>query len=398
MIYLPNESRCSELNVTPKNWKSPQASIKRNWFISYRFYDPTQLKRWPKGKLIIIKGMNCFKKLGERRDATKGLLESELSLLKEKGYNPITNSLVTPRRDDYEISPNMPFLEALEAARIRMAGETTTLNDVKFILNGFKETATLLRLNLIPIGEISRRHILQVLDYRTKKNLMGPERFNKYKSYLSMLFNELIQVETIEENPMRGILKQKTVKKMRMVLNNDERKKINEFLKKNQYSFWRFMQIFFHSGARITELFKVKKEDVDLLNQRFLVTIKKKKQASQIWKPIKNIAVPFWTEIMSLAMENQYLFSDGLIPQNFSISPRQITRRWKTHVKDKLKINADFYSLKHLNLDEIADELSMKDSAKMASHISTKTTKDYYTFNEDRRQSERLKNANNHFA
>jgi len=52
----------------------------------------------------------------------------------------------------------------------------------------------------------------------------------------------------------------------------------------------------------------------------------------------------------------------------------------------------------HLNLDEIADELSMKDSAKMASHTSTKTTKEYYTFNEDRRQSERLKNVNNDFA
>ncbi len=76
MISLPNNCRCSELKVMPKNWKNQHASLKKDWYLYYRFYDPIfkANRQFPKGKLIIIKGMNQYKILSQRRDVTNHLI------------------------------------------------------------------------------------------------------------------------------------------------------------------------------------------------------------------------------------------------------------------------------------------------------------------------------------
>ncbi len=53
--------------------------------------------------------------------------------------------------------------------------------------------------------------------------------FNHYQKYLSILFKELVELDAIELNPIAGIAKQKTIKKIRQVLSLEERKTINTF-------------------------------------------------------------------------------------------------------------------------------------------------------------------------
>jgi hypothetical protein len=67
MISLPHGCNCSELSVNPKNWKTCKASaLAHNWYIQYYFYDTAVKKK----KFVVIKGMNRFKILDERREAT----------------------------------------------------------------------------------------------------------------------------------------------------------------------------------------------------------------------------------------------------------------------------------------------------------------------------------------
>ena len=40
MIILPLSCTCSDLKVFPKNWMSAKVSIKKDWYVYYRFYDP----------------------------------------------------------------------------------------------------------------------------------------------------------------------------------------------------------------------------------------------------------------------------------------------------------------------------------------------------------------------
>jgi hypothetical protein len=62
---LPNGLSIGSITVTPKNWQTKLAKINTNWFISYRFYDPSHAKP----KQVMIKGMNYFKTLLERQTA-----------------------------------------------------------------------------------------------------------------------------------------------------------------------------------------------------------------------------------------------------------------------------------------------------------------------------------------
>lgn len=136
MISLPNNCTCSEISVTPKNWKTCKASaLERNWYIQYYFYDNTLDKR----KFIIVKGMNRFKTLQERREATTQLIYNELYQLKEKGFNPITGKFT---EDSYSgIDPKTGFIEALRKAFKLVKCEGSTLLDIKSSIHFFEMAA-----------------------------------------------------------------------------------------------------------------------------------------------------------------------------------------------------------------------------------------------------------------
>ena len=74
MLQLINNCRVGKISVSPNNWQTSK-------------YDDT-LK---KSKKVIIKGMNNYKTLSEKRDAVKILIEDELDLIQNKGYNRISN-------------------------------------------------------------------------------------------------------------------------------------------------------------------------------------------------------------------------------------------------------------------------------------------------------------------
>lgn len=81
MINLPNKCTCSNISLHPKNWNSKDAKASIDWYIMYRFYDPN----FEKPKLIILKGMNQFKGLSDRQEATKTAISSELNEIVARG-------------------------------------------------------------------------------------------------------------------------------------------------------------------------------------------------------------------------------------------------------------------------------------------------------------------------
>ena len=70
-------------------------------------------------------------------------------------------------------------------------------------------------------------------------------------------------------NPVDKRLKKRPVVKEedRATLTPDERQKVKEHLQPNHPSFYRYVQIFFHSGGRSTELLGMQGKDVDLDSQ-----------------------------------------------------------------------------------------------------------------------------------
>lgn len=400
MILLPFSCHCTELKVVPNNWANKNSSLKKDWYIYYRFYDPNY-KEHPKlkqGKLVVIKRMNQFKTILERQESTRAIILQELEKLKIKAFNPITSKNLQDGSLELEIEPSTSFCKALFMAEKRISASPTTKRDLKSILKFVSNSASQLGYSDIPIKSISRKHLKQLLAHIEMVYGESAHRYNKIRSYLMILFNELVELEACEINPIRDLSKKKSIQRVRNLPNIENRETINKYLQQNHYRFWLFMHIFFHSGARLTEIMKVKRTDVNLTNQSFKITIQKGTINKEVIRPIKKIALPYWEEAIFSASSDDYIFSKGLEPGKEPIQSYQITKRWNRHIKKKLGIKEDFYSLKHLNLDQTAEILGIADASQMASHTSTEITAKYYALGEKQRQNERLKNIENKFA
>jgi site-specific recombinase XerC len=401
MILLSNGCRMSNPTVNPKEWKTGGVTLlKKDWLIQYRFYDPKFKDdvKFAKGKLILVRGMNEFKNLPDRRLATKALIDDIVNDHLHEGFNPITKTFFKAEQIDYEINPRTKFIDALQAVMNLKFKDSNLFLDFKSVLKYTKEASEKLRFDSMPISDIKRRHLRILLDFlgTIKKNWTA-NNYNHYRKYLSILFNQLVEMETLEYNPLEKITKKKTIQRIRKTLTDDERSLVDNHLKKNHYEFWRYMQLFFHSGRRSTELLNVKKLDVFIVDQKFKVLEKKGNVYREIWVPIKSIAVPLWLELLNAAKPTDYIFGKFLKPGAVATCSHQITKRWRLHVKEKLNIEADFYSLKHSNADDIAKAHSLQLAQQFIGHSSAAMTRIYATGQSDR-DLDALKLVSNEFA
>jgi integrase len=428
-INLPNGCSYTEPIISPANWDLRDAKLTKDWYIKYRFFDPsvtTGTYAYPVGRQIVLKRMNKYKHLTARRDATKALLKNEIDLLENQDYNPIKNTkkvvqavnhsskpipVANPDDDEAlegEIDPSTPFDKALDEAFKLLTCSEGTKHDVGHALTHIQPAVKQLRYDQLPVCTIQKRHVKRILARIGKnKGDWSASNFNHYRSYMMMLFNALSDAEATDIDPVTKIKKIKEVRRIKLVLTQKERNRVHYFLKTRHYRFWRFVQIFFHSGARISEILRVKREDVDIENQRFKALIKKGKQYVEVWKIIKDIALPYWLVQLENAQKGDYLFSYDLKPGRHLNKEVQITRRWKYHIKGKLGILADLYSLKHLHTTEVMDILTRdytqdytpeEDAAKINSHTSTSMVKKVYDIKHKTRQEDRIKKIWNPFG
>lgn len=396
MISLPNNCRCSEIKVSPSNWKRASASTKKPWKIHYRFYDPT----FDKPHQVTIKaGINKVKDLDQRRGLVEGLIRLEKEKLQVKGYNPITNSQIESLALDSDISPNTFFVEALNKALDKLYIARRTKIDVKSVIKGVETASKQLRINTLPISAVSRKHLKKVLEQCGKNNSRwSARRYNLYRAYLLMLFKELVELETVGFNPVRDISKMKETKRLRTVLTDEQRKLINKHLQKVDYRFWLFVHLFFHSGARLQELTQLKKSDVNLSAQTYKTIVRKGKSYKEVERTIKDVAIPFWEGFTKDAQEDDYLFGIDFLPASKQMVPDTITRRWQKWVKIGLKIQVDLYSLKHLNTTETVGLVGEKAAAQQNAHNTTAMVISTYDVHRAGRQHDILKSVNNKFA
>lgn len=384
----------SDLWVHPENWKTltSQKSLKLDWRVECKFYDPKFKEKYPKG-FLYRKKLNRFRSLDERKVVIETWLKEIPILFEEKGYNPITKKYMIPELKlvPGSLHPKLNFIEALKIAYPLLSVSEGVIKEIRRIVAKIEKSAINLKLEF-PICEIHSGHIRDLLDPLGLTN----NEYNKFLTHLSIVLSDLVEKRMVFHNPIRDIKKKKTVKKIRETLEVDELNKIFKILKVDYYTFYRYGMIFFHSGARSAELFRVQKKDVNLAKQEYKITILKGSVSKEVIKVILPNVLSFWTEIIQeCTNEDDFLFTRGLKPSLVPTKSSQITKRWKRLVKDKLNVTADFYALKHLFLDELdkASETSQNLSKGMASH-TTNVTETVYLVGREKRKNEVLKKMN----
>ncbi|WP_339697295.1 tyrosine-type recombinase/integrase [uncultured Marixanthomonas sp.] len=378
-------------SVNPKNWKSGGAKLlKKNWQIQYYFYP----KNSKKPKLVALKGMNHIKNLKGRRFLTENLIEDEIDNNK-MGYNPIEKKYIHPADENTDLHPYLDFISAFRLAVTKIQCSEKHRKQMGWCIDRLEKKVVRLRLQRVIISDLKRRQLKQLLEACN----LPDNYYNKFLSFLSRIFGELVEYECCETNLVRDIRKRKITKTQRDILSSEDHKAIMKYLKANHYEFWRYARIFLFSGARTTELFRVQVKDVNIEKQEYHTTILKGNQPKEVTKVILQDVIPLWEEVIKGAKPDDYIFSRGLKHGKKSIRPYQITRRWLRLVKksDKIKnlngntinVTADFYSLKHSFLDSLPLDVARQ----IASHTNSKTT-ELYRVNSEKRKREQLKNLN----
>lgn len=287
----------------------------------------------------------------------------------------------------------MFLTKSLDYAFSKLKVEPHTKECVASSLKYIQLSIRALGYNQVEAHRIKRKHVRLIMDHCEKERNLSARSWNAYRTYLAMLFEQLLDYELVEENPVLQLRKKQEDEVIRDTLTLEQRRLLVNHLRQTDPVFLRFIQIFFHSGARRTELFSLLIENVYLDKGYYQIFVKKGRKKRWVTKVIKEIALPYWREQIGNLLTG-YVFSTGLLPGNNPIRPEQVTRRWKRHVKDKLGITADLYSLKHLNTDEISAELSLMEAAKHNSH-TIQMTKKHYAVNETMRELERVRRIKN---
>lgn len=392
MIYLPNDCYCSKLSVYPKDWKKVSANAMIPWKIFYRFYDPKITKDGkPYPKQVHLKGMNRFTNLKQKRKITQLLMDQELAML-NTGYNPIEKKIIS-QSNFWQDCRTYTIIQAFWFGYEKINAEPNTMRDIRCILKNCEKAIKQLGWEYTCIREVECSHIKYLLDAcGSVVNKWTNNNYNTYRKYLGIVCKELVQYGALKYNPVRDIALKKVLRKKRLTLTSEQMNIVYEHLHKTSYFFWRFMVIFFYSGGRETELLSIKKEDVFIETYQYRVIVKKGREFREVYKTINANAYEMWQEILNESKPGEYIFSKLLKPGPNKINAHQITRRWYVHVKQKLSIAADFYSLKHSYTEKVSETLSAEDAARMNSHTSTAMVINIYDTGREKRQHEKLKN------
>lgn len=400
MLQLPHGCYISTPSIYPKNWQTGGIqTLKLKWRIQYYFKDPNfpELKH---GKLVVVKGMNELKTIPERRQMTEHLLRNELKLLQERGYNPITRSFNPPIINrQCDIEPGTPFISALNKAKDRLSITHRTKIDMNSVIKVVARAARQLGLSDLDIGDVTRRHLKNILDQcAINSSKFSNARYNTYRGYLMMIFKELVELEAAPGNPVRDISKKPVTRMLKKVLSEDQRLKIDEHLAKVFPAFRDFVHLFFHSGARMTELRQLKPSMVNLERQTYRCILKKRKNYTEVERTIKTIALPYWKLFLENCPADKYIFGALFKPGNKPIGESMTSRYWQYYVKQDLGIDVDFYALKHLNTSEVVDALDERAAADLNAHTSTAMVVSIYDVKQKSRQHNRLKDVGNSFV
>ena len=370
----------TEFWVSPANWqKATKKDLSKDWFVECVFFDPRYEKKYPKG-FSFRKKANKPQTIEERKALISFFLKSIPQQFND-GYNPITKKYMNLRNEG--LYPDLLFIEAYRRALEIKSGTKSHLYNIKRAIDRLEEASEALGMQYIKIKDLRRVDLKRMLDYLQ----LTDKYYNKFVIYFSSLYRELIEYECCESNITRDIYPKKTFKEPRLVLEKNELDRVREHLEETHPDFYRYMMIFLYSGARNTELFRLQRKDVDLDKQEFVILLEKGGQYKRCTKVILGPALEYWQDVCSECKSpDDYLFALNFVPSKKMGNKEIVTRFWKRNVKDKLGIEADFYSLKHYMLDNLDSDTAML----FASHTNKNTTA-IYQVNKAKKDREMLK-------
>ena len=166
------------------------------------------------------------------------------------------------------------FLTTLQARNTSVLTQQAYATDIRQFISWLKET-TVIDLH---IGSVSKTDIIEYLSYLAGLSRSGVTRARKLAS-LREFFRYLQERELISSSPAASVAIPKKERKTQTYLRPDEYARLLSAAGSNPRDF-AILQLFLHTGVRVSELVHLTLADVDLVNKVINVDGKGSKQRS----------------------------------------------------------------------------------------------------------------------
>lgn len=337
------------------------------WYVHFR-YDSKQFRY----KLHY----NKIEDPKEKEMAFKGLCKAILKQLKS-GWNP---NIKETKTIDNEITVNDAFDLALKTKKEII--KPVTYYNLNSKIKRIKESSIKLRMNNTRIVDLKNRHYEIILDKVTELYKLSDSSYNQYKVSLANVLNCLVDLKILKRNFKLKVKSKKVVKNVSHVPGQaKEIETIKNHLQTNFPDFYLFWVCLFHTGARPTELLKVRLFMIDLSNDN----INLDKDITKNGKP-RTIPINQYlkTLLKSMQIENFskdcYLFGKDFKTSIHKAERKQATTLWKDEIKDKLNISMTLYAIKKHSANAlILAGVSVNAIKDLFGHSSEVTTQIYIT-------------------
>jgi integrase len=330
-----------------------------------------------KRSLFQIRNRINFQHTAREREAEAKALIEILEIILSEGWNPHVEEMkayLTRTRQPTETLPKMPFNAALDFAlkNKQQALAPKSYKDIHGVKEFIQKAAKTLFLDSLPIGELKRTHVKQLLEqvgkerqreydkqYREKlaKGKTSAKRVvwtgnshNKYRNFLQILLTELVEYEALEYNPCDKIGKRPEIQTgLHRHATDQEKAIIKEHLQQYYPGFYTYLATEFATGMRPIEICGLRVSDYDSLNLCFHIQHAEGKTRKARMVPIPNSLMPLLGKLNIENYPNSYfIFGRGFKPAATRERRENITKWWKDIVKDGLGINVSLYSFKGL--------------------------------------------------
>ena len=274
------------------------------------------------------------------------------------------DQIASGRYDDGRAMPiNRTLIDALNFSLEKKKEfiSTKTFHDYKnslsFVLPAIKSVS----LEHLYIKDTRRVHVKLILEQVKKDRKWSNKSYNKNLSYLSAIFNELLQWDLIETNPCYKI---KRLKEEDSVANrpatSTEVLRIKKHLQSKHLGFFRYVVTIFHTGIRPVELTRITVGMVNLNNQTIIMPahITKGRKKQRVVPINHHLLKEFEAMDLGKYPEDFYLFGRiptgkrgrnriEFLPASGMLKRDTPNRNWNTLVKKDLGIDVNLYAMKH---------------------------------------------------
>jgi len=238
------------------------------------------------------------------------------------------------------------------------------------------------------------------MDYVYNVRDIGGCTFNNYKHKCITIWNWFIENLYCKANPFLIISSKMEKTKTRQIIDNETRKKIKDYLaKNNDYEFLSMILLCFHGFIRPKEICNLIPEYFNLGKKIIFLPAK-------ITKNKKDRVVTLTDELLECLSKlnidkiakNLYVFSEKFKPGKKLINSRDVAKRWDKLRKElNLPIEFQFYSLKDSGIvQKLQDGISAIDVRDQAGHSSLEQTNQYAKY-ANPEGSEQIKNRSSEF-